>query len=273
MNSLLKKVLVGLLLGSSLMAQAASPIRVAVTDLAYEERVREYFRSASASEKSSYRGSGSESDYDSDHHSSHRYKGSVNAKSESSYSYSEGTYSYIERGELRKFTADIKGEMVKSGAFQLIQSKPYTAKNTEELYDVIARIKKGLYKGADYVLFGSVDSIEFLQEANPIDHTDTVSYSLALELVAEFSLISTKNYQVIASFSATGSGQDVKMLSSRGGRVKLNRGRVISEVSKSLGKDVIQQLEEQLGSMGGSDVSSREIIREERSKDEVIIFR
>ncbi|MGL5632747.1 MAG: hypothetical protein ACRDD3_10340, partial [Azovibrio sp.] len=120
---------------------------------------------------------------------------------------------------------------------------------------------------------GSVDSIEFLQEANPIDHTDTVSYSLGLELVAEFSLISTKNYQVIASFSATGSGQDVKMLSSRGGRVKLNRGRVISEVSKSLGKDVIQQLEEQLGNMGGSDVSSREITRDERSKDEVIIFR
>ena len=49
------------------------------------------------------------------------------------------------------------------------------------------------------------------------------------------------------------------MLTSQGGRVVLNRGKVVSEVSRSLGADVARQLEEQLsgvysdGEDGGGD--------------------
>jgi curli biogenesis system outer membrane secretion channel CsgG len=165
--------------------------------------------------------------------------------------------------------------MLKSGRFQLVQGKPFTdTKHTEKLYDIIARIKQGMYPGADYVLFGSINNIEFRQEANPIDHTNTVSHTLSLELVGEFSLVSTKNYQIKSAFSAMGTGQDVKLMSSAGGRVVLNRGRVISEVSKSLGEDVTRQLEEQLGGIGddnGRDNGYR--VREESSREEVIIFR
>lgn len=251
------------------------PPKVAVTDLAYEEKVSEYFRVVSATEKSSLRASGRESERESDYGYARRSSGSVNAKSESSYYSAEGTYSYIDRGEMRKFTADIKGGMLKSGRFQLVQGKPFTdTKHTEKLYDIIARIKQGMYPGADYVLFGSLNNIEFRQEANPIDHTNTVSHTLSLELVGEFSLVSTKNYQIKSAFSAMGTGQDVKLLSSAGGRVVLNRGKVISEVSKSLGEDVTRQLEEQLGGGGrddGRDSSYR--TRDESSREEVIIFR
>jgi Peptidoglycan-synthase activator LpoB len=261
----------------SLVAVAAPPPKVAVTDLAYEERVSEYFRVVSASEKSSLRASGRESERDTDFSSSRRSSGSINAKSESKYYEAEGTYSYIDRGELRKFTADIKGGILKSGRFQLVQGKPFTdAKNNEKLYDIIARIKKGMYPGADYVLFGSINSIEYRQEANPIDNTNTVSHTLSLELVGEFSLISTKNYTVKSSFSAMGEGQDVKLLTSLGGRVVLNRGKVVSEVSKSLGEDVARQLEEQLGGVyGDSDEGSdrRTHSREDSRQDEVIIFK
>lgn len=112
--------------------------------------------------------------------------------------------------------------------------KPFTdAKNTEKLYDIIGRIKKGMYPGADYVLFGAINSIEFRQEANPIDNTNTVSHTLSLELVGEFSLISTKNYTVKSSFSAMGAGQDVSLLTTQGGRVVLNRGKVVLEVPPS----------------------------------------
>ncbi|MDD3482340.1 hypothetical protein [Azovibrio restrictus] len=274
MSAFLKKLLLGAaLLGSTLAVQAAGPLKVAVTDLAYEERVQEYFRSIKASEKSSLRATGRESERESDYSYSRRSSGSVNARSESSFSYEEGTYSYIDRGELRKFTADIKGEMLKSGYFKLSQAKPFTAKNSEKLYDVIARIKQGMYPGADYVLFGSINSIEFRQEANPIDNTDTVSHTLSLELVGEFSLISTKNYQVKASFSAMGEGQDTKLMSSRGGRVVLNRGKVMSEVSKSLGVDVIKQLEEQLAALSGDYPVRETVIEREQQKEEVIIFR
>ena len=260
----------------SLAATAAPLPKVAVTDLAYEERVSEYFRVVSAREKSSLRASGRESENDSDYGYSRRSSGSVNAKSESSYSSVEGTYSYIDRGEMRKFTADIKGDILRSGRFQLIQGKPFTdAKNNEKLYDIIARIKKGMYAGADYVLFGAINSIEFRQEANPIDNTNTFSHTLSLELVGEFSLISTKNYTIKSSFSAMGSGQDVKLLTTQGGRVVLNRGKVVSEVSKSLGEDVSRQLEEQLsGIYGGSEEDGERDAppRRESSREEVIIF-
>jgi hypothetical protein len=283
MTNLFKKLLLaGALLGSAAVAQAAGPLKVAVTDLAYEERVREYFRHISASSKSSVKARSRESERESDHsgpwqddyHYNRRSSGSLDAKSSSSYSYSEGTYSYIERGELRKFTADVKGEMLKSGYFKLVQAKPFTARDTEKLYDVIARIKKGMYPGADYVLFGAINNIEFRQEANPIDHTDTVSHTLSLELVGEFSLISTKNYQVKASFSAMGEGQDVKLMSSAGGRIVLNRSKVVSEVSKSLGQDVIRQLEEQLAALDDSYAPTREVAieHEQHRKEEVIIF-
>ena len=60
-----------------------------------------------------------------------------------------------------------------------------------------------------------------------------------------------------------GTGQDVKLMTSRGGRVVLNRGKVVSEVSKSLGEDVARQFDEQLGGIRGDDsrafVSVREI--------------
>ena len=275
MNSFLKTILLGgVLLGATLPVLAAGSLKVSVTDLAYEERVQEYFRNITASEKSSLRASGRESERESDSSYSRRSSGSLSAKSESSFSYSEGTYSYIERGELRKFTADIKGEILKSGYLQITQAKPFTAKNSEKLYDVIARIKQGMYPGADYVLFGSVSSIEFRQEANPIDHTDTVSHTLSLELVAEFSLVSTRNYQVKAAFSAMGTGQDVKLLSSRGGRGVLNRGKVISEVSKSLGADVLKQIEEQRGALTGEEPSGRApTMPPPAAKEEVIIFR
>lgn len=258
-------------------AASAAPPKVAVTDLAYEERVSEYFRVVSASEKSSLRASGRESERESDYAYSRRSSGSINARSESNYSSTEGTYSYIDRGELRKFTADIKGGILKTGRFQLIQGKPFTdARNNEKLYDIIGRIKKGMYPGADYVLFGAINSIEFRQEANPIKSTDTVSHTLSLELVGEFSLISTRNFTVKSSFSAMGEGQDVKLLSSRGGRVVLNRGKVVSEVSRSLGEDVARQLEEQLSGVysGGEDRGDNiKGARDESPRDEIIIFK
>ncbi len=251
----------------------AGPPRVAVTDLTYEEKVSEYFRVVSASEKSSLKASGRESERESDTSYSARRSGKVDARSESQYFEAEGTYTYIDRGELRKFTADVKGEMVKSRCCQVMQGKPYTeTKNTEKIYDIIDRIKKGYYPGAEFVLFGTISSIQFRQEANPVMNTNTVSHTLSLELVADFSLINTKTYQVRAAFSAMGEGQDVKLLSSAGGRVVLNRGKVISETSKSLGADVIRQMQEQLtGLVSAQDGGSATM--QHNQADEVIIYR
>lgn len=204
--------------------------KVAVTDLAYQERVEQYIHIVSA--KNNYR------------------EGYYSASGSSSYNEFEATTSYIEQAELRKFTGDIKGEMLRSGMFQLVQGTPYTAASKGDIYDVIKRIKAGNFKGADYVLFGTVSDIDFNRDVNELANTDSYSAVLALTLVADFSLINTKTFEITSAFTAMGEGQDTKLLNSRDVRISLNRPRVVRDVSKSLGEDVARQLSEQLGGSG-----------------------
>ncbi len=190
----------------------------------------------------------------------------------------EDRISDIDRGEFRKFTSNIKNSIQKSGRFELIHGRPSAdPRSNENINATIGRIKNGMYPGADYVLFGRINSIEFRQETNPIDNTNTVSHTLNLELVGEFSLINTKTLKIKSSFSAPGAGADVKMLTSRGGNVVLNRNKVISETGKSLGDEVARQLEEELtGGYSGTDNSADRggsNLRPDPAREEVIIFK
>ena len=204
--------------------QAAS--KVAVTDMAYEQRVEQYIHTVSAQtgfQANAYSASGS-----------------------ASYNEYEARTSYIEQSELRQFSGDIKGEILKSGMFQLVQGTPYTANAKEDVYDVIKRIKNGNFKGADYVLFGTVSDIDFRQDVNEIADTDSHSAVLGLTLVGGFSLINTRTYEITSAFTAMGEGQDTRLVNGNDVRVSPNRGRVVREVSKSIGMDVARQLREQL---------------------------
>lgn len=202
--------------------------KVAVSDLAYEERVREYIRVVAAE--------------------SQAQATAFHAHANSRYAEVEGTYSYIERGELRRFTGDIKGQMLRSGLFELVQGKPFTAKENEALFDVVERIRQGYYDGADYVLFGVLTAVDVSNDVNEIQHTDGYSNVFGMTLVAEFSLIDTRTLAVISAFSALGEGKDVKLINARDIAVRPNRGRVVKAVSETLGADVARQLIDQLGS-------------------------
>jgi hypothetical protein len=235
-----RSVLFLALFGLASIAQAA---KIAVADLAYSERVREYFHDVEfhnkESEKSNTR--------------------STNSSSKTDYSESSGTESYVEQGELRKFTGDIKGELLKTSGFQLTQAKPYTQKNNEKVFDIIDKIKKGYYPKADYVLFGTVSELDFRDEANPIIGTNNVANTFSMTLTADFSLINTRTYEIKAAFTAMGEGSDVRVASA-GGRVQPSRGKVVAEVSRNLGMEVAQQVNEQLnggGSRSGDYESQR----------------
>ncbi|UVJ44202.1 penicillin-binding protein activator LpoB [Pseudomonas sp. LS1212] len=206
-------------------AQAAP--KIAVTDLAFQERVERYIHIVSA--QNNFQASG------------------FQASGSSSYAELESRDSYIEQGELRKFTGDIKGEILKSGMFRLVQGAPYTAKSQEDVYDVIERIRNGSFEGADYVLFGTVSDIDFQQDLTALDHTDTHSAVLGLTLVADFSLIDTRTFEITSAFTAMGEVQDTKLVNGQDLRVRLNRPRVVREVSREIGIDVARQLDEQLG--------------------------
>lgn len=237
------KLLVGLAFAAHFGTAMAAEPKIAVTDLTYEEKVSEYFRVVSASSKSSVNARASERETDSAYSSRSRYS----AKQESSYYEAEGTYTYIDRGELRTYTADLKGALLKGGGVRLVQTRPYTGKPMEKIYDIIGRIKQGFYPGADYVLFGTVSNIAFRQEAMPLAMGSSATASLTLDLVADFSLINTRTYEVKAAFSASGSGQDTKIVSRAGDRVVFNRGKVMQETSKSLAESAYAELMTQFG--------------------------
>lgn len=248
----LKKLLVaGMTVGVCSVGYAMP--KIAVTDLTYEEKVSQYFHVVAATSKSSVKGSHSERETD----HSYSQHGHIDAKSESSYYEAEGTYTYIDYGELKNYTADLKGTLIKSGAVQVTQARPYVSKPMEKIFDIVNRIKQGMYPGADYVLFGTVSSIQFRQETNQLQYGNSMTANLSLDLVADFSLINTKTYEVKAAFSASGSGVDTKIISRAGDTVVFNRGKVIQETSRSLAdaayKELMGQFGLPLGANGGSD--------------------
>lgn len=266
------------LLGIAVSAMACGVLadgpRIAVTDLSYEEKVREFFQNVEYSARQNR----SSADRQSHHDSGFSGGGSASAEhrenSEVSYRSNGGYVTYINRGELRKFTADIKGELLKSG-YRVVQGKPWTQENTEKLYDVIDRIKQGHFPNTDYVLWGSINNVEFRRDQNPIQGSNATAHSLALELVAEFSLINTRTFEVKAAFSAMGEGNDTKLSNSPGTRLTLNRSKVMQEVSKSLGEAVAQELSGQFASSSNASgvASSKKLPAGTAQEQRITVFK
>ncbi|MBK6636666.1 MAG: hypothetical protein IPG34_02685 [Rhodocyclaceae bacterium] len=151
--------------------------------------------------------------------------------------------------------------------------QPWTATNTEKLYDITGRIKQGYYPGADYVLWGNINNVEFRQDVNPIQGTNgTVSSTLArFELVGEFSLINTRTYEVKAAFTAKGEGSDTKLLTGMGGRVTNNRSRVMMDVSRSSWARRYSEVEGQFAEGAGASSRQRSVEVETTIKEEKVI--
>lgn len=233
---------------------AQNPPKVAVTDLAYTRAVSQYFEAGTYSEKASLNAN----------------RNSVTASYSGSGTYVAGKYSYLEQRELRSFTNDIKGQLIQGTTFRLVQGKGFDAGDPQptkaeqalqqlqtgkmaqpvrqpEVNDIIARIKKGEFSGADYVLFGQLSSIEFRDQLTPIQGTSSSSHQFLLDLLADFSLINTKTLEIKAAFSAQGNGNDTKLLSARGDLVPPNRAKVMRETSQSLSRSVYEQLAAQMG--------------------------
>lgn len=254
--------------------QGGAAPRIAVTDLAYSERVSEYFmagqyqRSSQMSAQGSHSGGYTHGPYGGS--GSHSGQQSMQASEQASGTFVAGRYSYIEQRELHGYTNDIKGAILQGTYFKLVQGKGFDAGKPQpskaeqvlnqvqggkmaqpvrqpEVKDIINRIKKGEFNGADYVLFGVISSIDFTDALSPLQGTTSATRQYGLQLLADFSLINTKTYEIKAAFSAQGAGNDTKILSVRGDIAPPNRAKVMKETSVSLAQDVYQQLTQQLG--------------------------
>lgn len=242
------------------VAQTTGP-RIAVTELAYQEKVREYFEINTLKYQGSNQMQMSSQPYSST-------MGSASQRSLETMTVA-GEYTRIDQGEMRHFTSDLKGMILKGSGARLVQGKAFDAgdpqptkteqvlnqmqtgkmakpKKQPDVNDIVARIKKGEFPGADYVLFGSISSVQFKQEFMPLPGTTTTSYVYGLDLGADFNLINTKTLEIRAAFSALGEGSETKLLSRVGDRVVPNKARVMKQTSMSLAEDAYAQLLEQL---------------------------
>jgi hypothetical protein len=227
---------------------------LAVTDLTYSKMVEGYIHEIDYKNKSSSHLSASSHGSFSETGGGYGSGISAGGSSDTEYHEYENRYSYIEYGELRGFTGDIKKEILNSRMFEVVQPRTGSIPKDETAFDIIGRIKKEDYSGADFVLFGIVNQISFnndtYQSSSPGIRTNT--YNLTIS--AEFSVIDTRTYQVISSFSAQGDGADTKIQSS-GTSATPNRAMVVSEVSKTLGKDVFEKLSTTLKGYSPIDTS------------------
>jgi hypothetical protein len=235
-------------------ASAQAAPKIAVTDLAYTERVAQYFEAATLQA----RGQMQAGLYGAS--ASHQVKAT----------YVAGTYSYMEQRELGTFTNDIKGALLQGTFFRLVQGKGFDAGAPQptkaeqalnqiqtgkmakpvqqpQVRDIVARIKKGEFNGADYVLFGTLSQLDFTDQWTPLQGTSSATQQYGLNLLADFSLIHTKTFEIKAAFSAQGVGNDTKIHSTRADVLPPNRAKVMREVSQSLARDVYDQLAMQLG--------------------------
>lgn len=231
--------------------------RIAVTDLAYTDQVSHYFEVGTLKTDSSV------------NINTNRNNTILGATSKSDSTYVAGTYNYVEQRELGFFSSEIRGAILKGTDFRLVQGKIFdpgepqltkaeqvldqvqTGKVTKplrqpQIQDIITRINKGEFNDADYVLFGNLTSAEFRDTVTAIQGTTNATHMFGLDLVADFSLISTKTLEIVASFSAQGEGSDTKLHSTRRDVLPPNRGKVIRETSRSMALNVYEQLSEQL---------------------------
>lgn len=252
-------VLLSLLAAGPLQAQTLGP-RIAVTELAYQESVREYFEAGTLNYKSSEQASQSESLLRS--RSTYSGRESLDAKSMA------GTYTRINQTELLHFTSDLKGLILKGGGARLIQGKNFDAgdpqptaaeraaeqlrtgkvqkiKKQPDVNDIVRRIRKGEFQGADYVLFGSVSSVNFKRDVYPMQGGST-SHTYGLDIGADFNLINTKTLEIRAAFQSIGSGSQTLLGTGTGGVYHFNKAKVMKEASQMLAEAAYGELLEQL---------------------------
>jgi hypothetical protein len=150
-----------------------------------------------------------------------------------------------EYGQLRSFSAAIRGLLIKSG-YKVVLANPAvpTVSQGDEYFQVVDRIKAGEFNDADYVMFGVLGEISFSENSDKIVGTKSTSQQISLDLVVDFCLIDTKTYQVIAAFLAEGNGKEVR-IDGRTSGFKPSIAKLISQASSSLAQNVAKQLADQ----------------------------
>lgn len=150
-----------------------------------------------------------------------------------------------EYGQLRTFSAAIRGLLIKAG-YKVVQANPAVPSSSQgdEFFYVVERIKAGEFNSADYVMFGVLGEMSFTDNSEGIVGTKSTSQQIGLDLIVDFSLIDTKTYQVVASFLAEGNGKEIR-IDGKGNGFKPSMAKLMKQASTTLAEDVANHLADQ----------------------------
>lgn len=179
----------------------------------------------------------------------------------------------VEQG-VSKFSADIRGALIKTGQFKVINVKiaakdiaidsDKTIVSTLSVDDETDLPEKSFLDSSnqallvsqqdnpntEYYLLGVINYIGENEDSYPLKGTSNLTKQYAIEVEADFKLVRARDHAIMASFSATGSAHDVKIVSSTKGQTwHHNIGKLVSIASKDLATDVVDELESQFNFM------------------------
>ena len=169
-----------------------------------------------------------------------------------------------------KFTADIRGALIKSGKFKVIDmSAPALVApdispiesslvESEEIFTLESGVTESLSLSpiaqkilvkkpeTDYYLIGQINYIGENEDSYPIKQTNNMTKQFFIEVAAEFKLVRSNDNSIMANFSSSGRASDVKIVTTQSQQVwHHNIGKLVSAASKDLAINVVNEMESQ----------------------------
>ncbi len=225
MKTLYRLGFFALLCCMSQLAQAAETI--AVPNLDYKAEVHTFFYFEGETSRAKI----------------HANNTNLNASADDTYVKTFHDNIHISYSELRGMAGDIRGLLIKNG-FNVISTATHAAKpkQSDDFFNINKRIKAGEFKGAKYVLYGVVSSLDNQNGVEPIAGTNTQMNINAINMAVEFNLINTATLKTTAAFTVLASANDNKI---GNGSNTPSQAKMVAALSDDLAKEVAEKLSSQ----------------------------
>lgn len=134
---------------------------------------------------------------------------------------------------ISKFSANIRGALIKTGNFRVVDALNESSEN-------------------NYLLVGEINYIGENEDRYPIKDTNNIIKQYVVEVQADFKLIRVKDSVIMANFGVAGSGSDVKIVSSVNNsdtQLHHNIGVLVQKASIDLATNVVNEMNTQYNFM------------------------
>jgi hypothetical protein len=170
----------------------------------------------------------------------------VDSQSDLSYSKQFGFKKSVSYTELRGLMVDLRGALSSAGyAVRFVNSTNTKQMEQGPVLTFQERLLTGEFGDAEFVLIPNIVDVGRRLTKEPIQGSKDYSNRLELSLVAEFSMVDTKDMKVVAAFNAYGNGTDM-YIGRESATFVPDTARISRDLISSFGEDTKRKLLAQL---------------------------